>query len=74
MKEQTKLKTLNKGKRDTSEKIDILPKQLVASTCSFKKSTHIFFTGSIWYWLAAFSRDWTLLLFTNILQEHKKHS
>lgn len=48
----------------------VSPRQLVASTCSFRKSTHIFFTGSIWYWLAAFSRDWTLLLFTEILRSH----
>lgn len=51
-----------------SYKYDFLPRQFEASTCSFKKSTHIFFTGSIWYWFAASNKDWTLLLFTEILQ------
>lgn len=49
----------------------LLPRQLEASTCSFKKSTHIFFTGSIWYWFAASSKDWTLLLLTEILQNRR---
>lgn len=50
----------------------LLPRQFEASTCSFKKSTHIFFTGSIWYWFAASSKDWTLLLLTEILQNRRR--
>lgn len=45
----------------------LLPRQFVASICPLRNSTHIILTGSIWYWFAASSNDWTLLLFTEIL-------
>lgn len=50
-----------------------LPRQFVASICPLRNSTHIFFTGSIWYWLAASSSDWTLLLFTDILTHGRQN-
>lgn len=50
-----------------------LPRQFVASICPLRNSTHIFFTGSIWYWLAASSSDWTLLLFTDILTHGREN-
>lgn len=50
-----------------------LPRQFVASICPLRNSTHIFFTGSIWYWLAASSSAWTLLLFTDILTHSREN-
>lgn len=35
------------NKKNTTGIWYFLPRQFEASTCSFKKSTHIFFTGSI---------------------------